>query len=155
RQIVDEVKSTGKAVAHKTEGSALMKTLDISKSPCSPDIRNGNANPAYVLHVGDEQHSEYPLGQSYNKTQRGSKATKSRRNDTVVKLAYEEDVQKIKVKPLLSTIPNQREVCEYIRVFHQPPIHSRQSSLAIRKVPNAEGQPTAVTSAVDYVPSRA
>ncbi|KAI0446972.1 hypothetical protein F4803DRAFT_426056 [Xylaria telfairii] len=43
-------------------------------------------------------------------------------------LAYEEDYPTGVIKPRSGEVPNSREVREYIRIFHQPPISTRSSS---------------------------
>lgn len=157
RQIIEEDKYTGKFyVSTAGESAPMERSGDSSNSLGIPDITIKGANPMYVAGGRDEQQSEFAFGEKHKPAVRDLKSEEWRRRDTVAKQAYEEDdARKIKVKPLLSTVPNKREVVEYIRVFHQPPVHSRHSSLAVKKNPNTNGLPTAVTSAVDYVPSRA
>ncbi|KAI0205831.1 hypothetical protein F4808DRAFT_180245 [Astrocystis sublimbata] len=48
-------------------------------------------------------------------------------------LAYKEDDPTGVIKPRSGEVPNSREVREYIRVFHQPPIANRGSSKATRE----------------------
>jgi MFS family permease len=70
------------------------------------------------------------------------------------KKVYEEDNPNIiKVKILGKSTPNKREVREFIRVFHQPPIQPRGSSLALRKHENLGRGLGSITSAVDFLPS--
>lgn len=46
------------------------------------------------------------------------------------------------IKPRVKDVPNRREVREYIRIFHQPPITPRQSSRDLRQASQeAEAQP--------------
>lgn len=49
-------------------------------------------------------------------------------------LYVEDDPHVIRAKPIDMVVPNQREVREYIRLFRQPPIHNRLSSLALRNL---------------------
>ncbi|KAI1878695.1 hypothetical protein JX265_002872 [Neoarthrinium moseri] len=51
-------------------------------------------------------------------------------------LAYEEDNEGRITQPHTKAVPNSREVREYIRVFHAPPITARESSRNLRKLSN-------------------
>lgn len=53
--------------------------------------------------------------------------------------AYDEDDHMGIIKPHTKDVPNSREVREYIRVFHQPPITPRQSSRTLREA-SREGE---------------
>ncbi|KAI1637044.1 hypothetical protein F4809DRAFT_650179 [Biscogniauxia mediterranea] len=48
--------------------------------------------------------------------------------------AYDEDDPSGVIKPRTKNVPNSREVREYIRVFHQPPIAPRKSSRNLREI---------------------
>ncbi|KAK7952266.1 Major facilitator superfamily transporter [Apiospora aurea] len=56
--------------------------------------------------------------------------------------AYVEDNPRIISKPRTKEdVPNSREVREYIRVFHQPPVTSRGSSKSLRRLAKSPGSP--------------
>jgi MFS family permease len=70
-----------------------------------------------------------------------------------MKSSYEEDdPHRIKFRRASKALLNKREVTEYIRVFHEPPIQSRHSSLALRKTPNAQAAQLPTTTEVDNEP---
>ena len=75
------------------------------------------------------------------------------RKTSITKKLYEEDNTNIKTKILGKSMPNKREVKEFIRSFHQPPIQPRGSSLALRKHENLGRGLGSITSAVDFLPS--
>ena len=121
-----------------------------------PTIRDGNAESS--THIKSENHSEL-LHEEHLRHEQAT-AIKPQQDQRIEKRApairqpYGEDVPtKIKAKRPLKTILNKREVTEFIRVFHQPPIESRHSSLALRKTVNPDDKPVAITSAVDHAPN--
>ncbi|KAI1501931.1 hypothetical protein F5X99DRAFT_418198 [Biscogniauxia marginata] len=59
---------------------------------------------------------------------------KRKYTDTSPQAYDEDDPSGIVIKPCVKDVPNSREVREYIRVFHQPPITPRKSSRNLREV---------------------
>jgi MFS family permease len=122
-----------------------------------PTIRNGNTEPP--PHARSENHLEPALEERRRHEQ--ATTVKSQQNPRMGKKApsirqpYEEDIPTvIKSKRPSKAILNKREVTEFIRVFHQPPIQSRHSSLALRKTADKAPQPVAFTTAVDLESNR-
>ncbi len=139
------------------QGSTSDKASLTSVADGQPTIRNGNTESS--LHIRSENDSELPLDES--KRDERSEAIKSRQGRRVKKKAapfrqpYEEDSPTtIKARRPSKAILNKREVTEFIRVFHQPPIQSRHSSLALKKIVDTTPQPLVFTSAVDLESNR-
>lgn len=75
-----------------------------------------------------------------------------RKPGTIQKVYEEDDPHIIRAKSMGQSIPNKREVQEFIRVFHQPPIQPRGSSLILRKPENSDRSLDSITSAIDFLP---
>lgn len=57
----------------------------------------------------------------------------------------------IRPAPTANELPDKREVREFIRVFHQPPIHPRQSSLPLRKHSTLAARAGGISSGINLV----
>ncbi|KAI1773373.1 hypothetical protein F4818DRAFT_449154 [Hypoxylon cercidicola] len=95
-----------------------------------PNIRSGNIR----LHHVSEGDCVLPMPPPDKNLER--------RCLTPMPQAYDEDDPIGIIQPRMKGVPNSREVREYIRVFHQPPITPRQSSRNLRKASReADAQP--------------
>ncbi|KAI0164357.1 hypothetical protein GGR52DRAFT_585659 [Hypoxylon sp. FL1284] len=104
-------------------GETVGKNLDVLPLPSAkpqwltrPVVRNGNVRRH---HVSDDD-CVLPMPPPDKKLKRYGL--------TSIAQAYDEDDPLGVIKPRTKDVPNSREVREYIRVFHQPPITHRQSS---------------------------
>lgn len=137
--------------------SASEKASIMSMAAGVPTIRDGNTESS--AHIKSENQSELPI-EEYNRDEQAP-AVKPKQKPPIEKKApairkpYEEDIPiEIKARRPSKAILNKREVTEFIRVFHQPPIQARHSSLALRKIVNSNCKPAAITSAIDNAPNR-
>ncbi|KAI1467924.1 uncharacterized protein F4812DRAFT_471262 [Daldinia caldariorum] len=107
-----------------------------------PDIRSGNVTRSNIQHgsntrgVRKSRHKHRASGEVRPQVYGGNYALPmpppgnelKRRYLSPMPQAYEEDEPTGVIKPHTKGVPNSREVREYIRVFHQPPITLRNSS---------------------------
>lgn len=105
-----------------------------------PNIRDGNVRRHYV----SEDNCILPMPPPDRKLKRRRPASMHR--------AYSEDDPIGVIKPRKKDVPNSREVREYIRVFHQPPITHRQSSRNLRKASQeADAEPHQSSTSEDLI----
>lgn len=121
-----------------------------------PDVHSGNIRgPPYPDQVSNIRGLRKPKKQPTTKNKTRHHATN---DDCVLPMpppgnrlkrecisplphAYDEDDPTGVIKPRTRDVPNSREVREYIRVFHQPPIAPRQSSRNLREAEEKDAQP--------------
>ncbi|KAI1762364.1 hypothetical protein GGR53DRAFT_521698 [Hypoxylon sp. FL1150] len=105
-----------------------------------PNIRDGNVRRHYV----SEDSCVLPMPPPDRKLKR--------QRPTSMQRAYSEDDPTGVIKHRTKDVPNSREVREYIRVFHQPPITPRQSSRNLRKASQeADTKPHQSSTSEDVV----
>ncbi|KAH9906799.1 hypothetical protein F4778DRAFT_778243 [Xylariomycetidae sp. FL2044] len=103
----------------KSSARGLRKPLN--KPPASREVR---------LHVSSNDDSILPMPPpDYRLRKKGASSTPH---------AYDEDEPAGIINLRTKDVPNSREVREYIRVFHQPPISLRASSTKLREASNLE-----------------
>lgn len=154
-----DVKHPEQAVPSDPKASATNEGPAIPVSVAVPAIMNGNTE--MFPQTADANHLEPFLGEQWIEEHMRSELTKSKPIGPeawpapAIRQPYKEDhPSRIKVPHQSKAILNRREVTEFIRVFHQPPIKSRHSSLALRKTENAADQPVATPSAFNHATFR-
>ncbi|KAI0377260.1 hypothetical protein F5Y04DRAFT_291893 [Hypomontagnella monticulosa] len=126
------------------EPGAVFQGASKKYRPMTPDMRSGNIRRSTYPARGSslrgirkrkQKHAaahEERHNASDNESILPMPPPDKRLKRRVLSPAYEEDEPGI-IRPRTKDVPNSREVREYIRIFHQPPITPRSSSMNLRE----------------------